>query len=142
MTTGGRRRLGCGAIAVSVVVLLAMLTLVGANAGAVQSGVAHQEGQETGKPKDESRACLLRVTVLGLEETKESPVKQASVTVFAGEYKEVKSTGDDGRAEFKFATTAKIVTVRVVADHWETDQRPVDISDHETTYKVVLKPAS
>jgi hypothetical protein len=100
-----------------------------------------QEGPPTPPPAiAENRALVLIVTVVGvLQETAESPVTGATVTVFAADHKEARPTDATGKATFKFSSTATTMTLRVVADEWLPHQQQLEIDSAEKAQKVSLR---
>jgi len=96
-----------------------------------------QHENEPSKPKNEPRHYLLTVRVLSQLDGK--PVAQAEVTVFAGDYQSENKTKVDGTASFVFDTASKNATVRVVADHFQTEQSPITLEAPQKNYTVNLK---
>jgi hypothetical protein len=84
---------------------------------------------------------VLVVTVVGLVQARESPVTEATVTIFAGDHREGQPTDESGKVTFKFSTEVKTVTLRVVADKWQTHQQQLELDAAEKTQKVLLQPS-
>jgi hypothetical protein len=84
---------------------------------------------------------VLTVTVAGQGEPAEMLLRGATVTVFAADHEERHATDSDGKAIFKFTTTASTFIVRVVADEWQPHQEQLEIDGTEKSLKVLLKPS-
>jgi hypothetical protein len=81
----------------------------------------------------------VNVSVLTESDSGKSPVKGAGVTIFAGDYRETSKTGNEGTVQFKFDATTKNATIRVVADHYITDQQQISLKEAGNEHRVVLK---
>jgi hypothetical protein len=131
----------------SLVVLLSALwaiTQSSGSLGAVLVAQALQEHQERepARPRNSGKMFSLTVIVSGDQQPSELPVKGATVTMFVGDHRESNTTSDNGRVTFKFTTTARTATIRVVAEHWEPNQQQVELDTGDKEHKVVLKAAT
>jgi predicted outer membrane protein len=107
----------------------------------IASAVTSAQDPVPTPPPAETKAVVLVVTVVGLAQTAESPVTEATVTIFAGDHREGQPTDDSGKVTFRFSTEVKTVTLRVVADKWQTHQQQLELDAAEKTQKVLLKPS-
>lgn len=102
-----------------------------------------QDPPEKGKRKQEkkSHTYSLIVTVVMVDDSIESPVKGARVTLRTEDYRHEKPTEAEGRVSFKFETELDSAIVRVEAAHKVTDQQSIQFHESQNEYnlKVVLR---
>jgi hypothetical protein len=133
-----------GTHATTVLVPVMLLLIVSSTRALRQTDSSSEKQQkqhqnEPSKPKDEPRHYSITVTVQAGSDNDSKPIEQAEVTVFAGDYKSEIKTDGDGKASFAFDTTFRTATVRVVADHFQTEQLTISLDALKKECKVSLK---
>jgi hypothetical protein len=105
-----------------------------------QDSKSSDDKQEKETTKTRRNVHKLTINVTTLHDLGESPVPNARVVVFAGDFRKERTTAWDGTVAFDGIGTNNM-TVRVTADRMEPFQKALQCSRNETDHqlKVVLK---